>query len=138
MYVTPVTIHMTKHINVNKLTPNALQRHLVPKIGLGIVINATGLFSVKCFQNYLTLRVKGKLVLSVETSVPKFQLFVTLNSKHESLEKFSNYYNKKQPSGHYCYVAPLKPSKLSDKYVYVFFDTECTCNAKRSMEFVGD
>jgi hypothetical protein len=23
-------------------------------------------------------------------------------------------------------VAPLKPSKLSDKYLYVFFDTECT------------
>jgi len=32
----------------------------------------------------------------------------------------------RQPSGNLCYVAPLKPSKLSNKYLYVFFDTECT------------
>jgi hypothetical protein len=42
------------------------------------------------------------------------------------LKKICNICNKKQPSGQFCYVALLKPSKLSDKYMYVFFDTECT------------
>ena len=51
---------------------------------------------------------------------------VTLDSKHECFKKFCNYCNKKQSSGHYCYVAPLKPSKQSDRFLYVFFDTECT------------
>jgi hypothetical protein len=46
-FVTPVTLYMTKHINVTKLAPFALQRHLVPNIGLGIVIYATGLFLFK-------------------------------------------------------------------------------------------
>ena len=28
--------------------------------------------------------------------------------------------------GHFCYVAPLKPSKLTGRFLHVFFDTECT------------
>ena len=46
--------------------------------------------------------------------------------KHECGKRYCNYCNKTQALGHYCYVAPLKPSKLSDKYMYVFSDTECT------------
>ena len=37
----------------------------------------------------------------------------------------------KKPSGHFCYVALLTASKLSDKYMYVFFDTECTQDLAR-------
>jgi len=51
---------------------------------------------------------------------------MTSDSKHECFKKFCTFCNKKQPSGHLCYVAPLKPNKLSNKYLYVFFDTECT------------
>jgi hypothetical protein len=50
---------------------------------------------------------------------------LTSDSKHECFKKCT-FCNKKQPSGHLCYVAPLKPSKLLNKYMYVFFDTECT------------
>jgi len=42
------------------------------------------------------------------------------------LSNFCNICNKKQHSGHFCYVAPLKPSKFSDMFLYVFFDAECT------------
>jgi len=34
-------------------------------------------------------------------------------------------------SGHFCYVAPLKPSKLSDRFMYVLFETECTQDFKK-------
>jgi hypothetical protein len=27
---------------------------------------------------------------------------------------------------HFCYVAPLKHSKLTDTFMHVFFDTDCT------------
>ena len=64
--------------------------------------------------------------LSVETSMPKLFILVTSYSKHEWCKKFCTFCNKKQPSGHLCYVDPLIPSKLSNKYLYVFFDTECT------------
>ena len=26
----------------------------------------------------------------------------------------------------FCYVTPLKPSKLTERFMYVFFDSECT------------
>ena len=41
-------------------------------------------------------------------------------------KKFCTFCNKYQHSGYFCYVAPLKPSKFSDKFLYVFFDAECT------------
>jgi len=42
------------------------------------------------------------------------------------LQEILKYCNKKEPSGHFCYVAPLTPSGLSNKFLYVFFDTEVT------------
>jgi hypothetical protein len=51
---------------------------------------------------------------------------VTSDFKHECLKKFCDFYKKKQPSGHLCCVAQLKPNNLSNQYLYVFFDTECT------------
>ena len=44
----------------------------------------------------------------------------------ECIKKFCTYRIKKQPTGHFCYVDPLKLSKQSDRFMYVFFDTECT------------
>jgi hypothetical protein len=41
-------------------------------------------------------------------------------------QEIYSYCNKKQSSGYFCYVAPLKPSKLTNRFMYVFFDTEYT------------
>ena len=38
----------------------------------------------------------------------------------QCFKRFFNYCNKKQLSGHFCYVAPLKPSRLTDRFIYVF------------------
>jgi len=82
--------------------------------------------SEKCFQNHLTLKVKGKLVCQWRQVCRNCSYTVTTDSKHECFKRFCNYCIKKQPFGHFCYVAPLKPSKLTDRFLYVFFDTECT------------
>jgi hypothetical protein len=82
--------------------------------------------SEKCFQNYLILKVISKLVCQWRQVCRNCSYLVTSDSKHECCKKFCSFCNKKLPSGHLCYVAPLKPRKLSNKYLYVFFDTECT------------
>ena len=82
--------------------------------------------SEKCFQNHLTLRVKGKLVCQWKQVCRNCSFVVTSDNKHECFKKFCNLCNKIQPSGHLCYMAPLKPSRLSNRFMYVFFDTECT------------
>jgi len=81
--------------------------------------------SEKCFQNLLILKVKGKQVCQWRQVCRNCSYLVKSHSKHECFKKFCTFCNK-QPSGHLCYVAPLKPSKLSNKYLNVFFDTECT------------
>jgi hypothetical protein len=91
----------------------------------------TQILSEKCFQNHLTLKVKGKLVCQWRQVCRNCNYLVTADSKHECFKKFYTFCNKKQPSGHFCYVAPLKPSKLLDKFLYVFFDTECTQNLEK-------
>jgi hypothetical protein len=82
--------------------------------------------SVKCFHNHVTLKVKGKLVCQWRQVCRNCSYLVTSDSKHECFKKICTFFNKKQTSGHLCYVAPLKPSKLSNRYLYVFFETECT------------
>jgi hypothetical protein len=82
--------------------------------------------SDKCFQNHVTLKVKGKLVCQWRQICRNCSYLVTLDNKHECFKKFCKYCYKNQPSGHFCYVAPLKPSKLSDRFLYIFFYTECT------------
>jgi len=72
--------------------------------------------SEKCFQNYLILKVKGKLFCQWRQVCRNCSYLLTSYSKHECFKKFCTFCNKKQPSGHLCYVAPLKPSKLSNKY----------------------
>ena len=76
--------------------------------------------SEKCFQNHFTLKVKSKLVCQWRQVCRNCSYLVTGDSKHECNKRFCNNCNKKQPSGHFCYVAPLTASKLSDKYLYVF------------------
>jgi hypothetical protein len=66
----------------------------------------------KCFQNHLILKVKGKLFCQWRQLCRNCSYLVTSDSKHECFKKLFTFYNKKQPSGHLCYVAPLKPSKL--------------------------
>jgi hypothetical protein len=80
----------------------------------------------KCFQNHLILKVKGKLVCQWRQVCRNCSYLVTVDFKHECFKIFCTYCNKKQRSGHLRYVVPLKHSKLSNKYWYVFFDTECT------------
>jgi hypothetical protein len=82
--------------------------------------------SEMCFQNYLVLKKKGKLVCQWKQICRKCNYLVTGDSKHECNKNICNYCNKKQPLDHYCYVTPLLTSKLSNKYLFVFFDTECT------------
>jgi hypothetical protein len=72
--------------------------------------------SEKFFQNHLTLKVKGRLVCQWRQVCPNYRYLVTSDNKHECFKKFCNYCCKNQPSGHYCYVAPLKPSKLSNRF----------------------
>jgi len=68
----------------------------------------------------------SKLVCQWRQVCRNCSYLVTSDSKHECCKKFCSFCNRKQPSGHLCYVAPLKPRKLSNKYLYVFFDTKCT------------
>jgi hypothetical protein len=82
--------------------------------------------SVKCFQNDLTHKVKGKLICQWRQVCRYCSFAVTGDSKHENFKRFCNYCNKKQHSDQFCYVALLKPSKLTDRFLFVFFDTECT------------
>jgi len=86
----------------------------------------TWFLSEKCFQNILTLKVKGKLVCQWRQVCRNCSFTVTGDNKHECFKRFCNYCNKKQLSDHFCCVAPLKPNKLTDRFMYVFFDTECT------------
>ena len=69
---------------------------------------------------------KGKLVCKWRQVCLNCSYSETTDSKHECYKRFCNYCIKGQPSGHFCYVDPLKPSKLTDRFLYVFFDTECT------------
>ena len=91
--------------------------------------------SAKCFQNHFVLKVKGKLVCQWRQVCRNCSFLVTCNNKHECFKKFCTNCNKLQPSGHFCYVVPLKPSKLTDRFLYVFFDTECTNDLKIVMCF---
>jgi len=63
--------------------------------------------SEKCFQNHLILKVKGKLVCQWIQVCRNCSYLMTSDSKHECFKKFCTFCNKKQPSGHLCYVAPL-------------------------------
>ena len=111
------------------------RQNLVLKIGKIIVLHATGGFSVrnifrilseKCFQNHLTLKVKGNLVCQWRQVCGNCSFTVTGDNKHEYFKRFCNTCYKNQFSRVVLYVASLKPSKLSDRFKYILFDTECT------------
>ena len=74
---------------------------------------------------------KGKLVCQWRQVCRNFSFTVTSDSTHECFKKFCDYCCKNQPSDHVCYVPPLKPIKLSDRFLYVFFNTECTQDLER-------
>jgi hypothetical protein len=62
--------------------------------------------SEKCFQNHLVLKEKGKLVCQWKQICRKCNFSITGATKNECGKKNCTYC-KKQPLGHYCYVAPL-------------------------------
>ena len=61
--------------------------------------------SEQCFKNHLTLKEKGKLVCQWGEVSRNCSYLVTLDSKHECFKKFCNYFNTKQPSGNFRYLA---------------------------------
>ena len=69
---------------------------------------------------------KGKLVGHWRHVCRNCSFTVKGVNKHECFKRFGNYCNKKQLSCHFFYAAPLKPSKLTDGFMNVFFDTDCT------------
>ena len=123
VYVTHVTHFRTTHTSVTKHAP-CVRRHQ-PLWKISATCNRWFL-SEKCFQNHLTLKVKGKLVCQWRQVCRNCSYTVNTDSKHECFKRFCNYCNKKQPSGHFCYMVPLKPSKLTSVFVCFFFDTVCT------------
>jgi hypothetical protein len=82
--------------------------------------------SEKCFQNHLMLRVKFKLACQWRQVCWNCNFQINTDYKHERFKKFCTYCNKKKLSGHICYMAPLKPINLSDRFMFVFFDTKFT------------
>jgi len=112
--------------NVILFAPCLLLRYPVLKMSKYCGTCNRYFLSEKCFQNLLVLKVKGKLVLQWRQVCRNCSFLVTRDSKYECFKKVCTFCNKKQASGHLCYLAPLKPSKLSNKHLYVFFDTECT------------
>jgi len=79
----------------------------------------------------MTSKVKDKVVCSWRKVCRNCSFTVTGDSKHECIKRFCNYCNKRQLSGHFCYVVLLKPSKLTDRFLCVFFDTECTLDLEK-------
>ena len=125
-------LYMTLRTNATKPAPFVQMRHHVPKIKPSIVLHAIGGFSVRnVFKNHLVLRVKGKLVCQWRQVCRNCNFLLTSENKYECFIRFCSNCNKLQPSGHFCYVAPLKPSKLINRFLYVFFDTECTQDLQR-------
>ena len=68
----------------------------------------------------------GKLVFQWRKLCRNCTYLETGDYRHDCFKICCNICNKKKPSGHFLYVVPLKPSKLSATLLYVFFDTECT------------
>ena len=73
-------------------------------------------FNEKCFQNHLVLKAKGKLICQWRQVCRNCSFLVASNNKHECFKKFCTNCNKLHPSGQFCYLAPLKPSKRTNKF----------------------
>jgi len=74
------------------------------------------LLNGKCFENHLTLNVKGKLVCQWRQVCRNCRYSVRPDSKHQLFKKFRNFCNKKEPSGHYCYLPPLKTTSCRSRF----------------------
>jgi hypothetical protein len=62
----------------------------------------TSFLNNTCFQNHLTLRVKGKLVCAWEQICKTCSLLVTSDKKHEYFKRFRNVCKNLRPAGHSC------------------------------------
>jgi len=70
--------------------------------------------SEEFFQNLLTLNMKGKPVCQWRQVNRNCSFTVTGDSRQKCFKRLCKYCNKKQQSGHFYNVAPLKPSKLTN------------------------
>jgi len=122
-----VTHCMTLHTSVTEFAPYVQRHHTVKKNWSAFCATCNLWFlSEICFQNHLTHKVKCKLVCQWREVCRNCSFTVTGDYKHECFKRFCNNCNKNQPSGHFCYVTPLKQGKLTNSFMYVFFDTGCT------------
>ena len=80
----------------------------------------------KYFQNHMTLKLRGRLHCRWRQICQNFSFTITSGSQYECFKIFCNYLNKIQTSGHFCYVAPLKPRNLTSRFLCVFFGTDRT------------
>jgi hypothetical protein len=117
---TVVTSYITRRTNATRSALCALLHLPAQKNRLNIVVHATGCFLVRNVFRIMFLKVKVKLVCQWRQVCQNCLYLVTADNKHECFKKFCTFCNKLQPSGHSCYMAPLKPSKLSNGYIYVF------------------
>ena len=125
-YVTHVTHCMTLHTSVTACSLcTATPPYTKDRSNYCATCNRCFLSEI-CFQNHLTHKVKGKLVCQWRQVCRNCSFTATGDNNHEGFKRFCNNCNKYQPSGHFCDVAPLKPTKLTNRFMYVFFDTECT------------
>jgi len=127
-----VTHYTTLDTSVTKLVPWLWLHHPVLKFRQCTVVMQQLVSYCEIFQDHLTLKLKGKLVCQWRQVSQNCSYTVTANSKLECFKRFFNYCNKKQPSCHFWYVTPLKPSKLTDRFIYVFFDTGCTQDQEKN------
>ena len=115
------------HTSVTKLSPCALVHHPLREIRKKYCGTCNRWFlSEKYFQNHMTLKVKGKLVCQWRQVCRNCSFIVKEVSKHECFKKLCNDCYKSQHSGHFSYVDPLKPSKLTYRFLYVLFHMVCT------------
>jgi hypothetical protein len=120
MYVTVVTFSTTMQTIVVKSAPCAQILRPVKRIGIGIVVLATGGFSVRSVLKIIWNW--GRKARQSVSGDRYAQIVLFGNNRF----KFCSNCNRKTHFGHFCYVAPLKATKLSEKIMYIFFDTECT------------
>jgi hypothetical protein len=87
--------------------------------------------SETCFQNHVTLKVQNKLVCQWKRVCRTCSVIVSGSKRHECFKPFCSMCNKHQPTGHLCYMSPLKQTKLSDRFMFVFFYVESTQDLER-------
>jgi hypothetical protein len=115
---THVTLFVTIYTSVTDLAPRVRLHHPVLWTREIILLHATGgsLFRnvfIIIWQASFDNHLKGKTIVQRREVCLSCTFTVTNYSKHECFKWYFYYSNKKQISCNFCYVAPMKPSKLT-------------------------